>query len=266
LADALGEGSDKIAINLDALYKDYSAIKMISDGTKVQVELAAAKTTDSGKMELTREDGVSNWYPIQFHFHAPSEHTVMGEQYDLEMHIVHLGADGSLGAVLGIFFDTKKGGSGTNMFLNYLAGLATQATVTGPLPLKGYLDSLNLEEFWSYDGSLTTPPCTEGVRWSVLKQVQPISADQLKMFNDTFKDNATWSTKNGKGGNYREVQPFNSRPFYFSNWEANEHRTAMIVCAVLLAFVSIALVAVFVSICACPKMFGLVKAGKVVNN
>jgi len=64
---------------------------------------------------------------------------------------------------------------------------------------------LNTEDFWSYDGSLTTPPCTEGVRWSNLKTVQPISAEQLEMFNNVWKDSRDWSAQNGIRGNYREV-------------------------------------------------------------
>jgi len=48
--------------------------------------------------------------------------------------------------------------------------------------LKGFLHGIDTEEFWSYDGSLTTPPCTEGIKWSVLKDVQPISSDELDWF------------------------------------------------------------------------------------
>jgi len=86
-----------------------------------------------------------------------------------------------------------------------MKGLASQESVTGPLSLKGWLQSLNTEDFWSYDGSLTTPPCTEGVRWSNLKTVQPISAEQLDMFKDVWADNMSWNSENGYEGNYREV-------------------------------------------------------------
>jgi len=86
-----------------------------------------------------------------------------------------------------------------------MSGLATQDTITGPLSLKGFLQTLNLDEFWSYDGSLTTPPCTEGVRWSVLKTVQPISAAQLKVFSDVWKSNPTWAADNGGEGNNRGI-------------------------------------------------------------
>jgi len=83
------------------------------------------------------------------------------------------------------------------------------------------------------------------------------------MFNDVWKDNTAWSADNGTKGNYREVQPLNSRDLYFSNWEMNEFRVPTIVLAVFLSFVLVALVAVIVSVLVCPKIFGLAKAGQV---
>jgi carbonic anhydrase len=68
-------------------------------------------------MDLTREDEESIWNPLQFHFHAPSEHTIMGKNMDLEMHIVHLTPEGELAAVLGIMFDVEEGGDNENSFL-----------------------------------------------------------------------------------------------------------------------------------------------------
>lgn len=148
-------------------------------------------------MDLTFNDGnTSEWEPLQFHFHTPSEHTIMGEHMNLEMHVVHLSPTGALGAVIGIMFDVEKGGNGTNMFLKQMEGLATVAPLTAALSFKGFLQTLDTSEFWSYDGSLTTPPCTEGVKWSVLKTIQPISTAQLAIFGKGWNNNAR-----GKGDN-----------------------------------------------------------------
>merc|ERR1712127_1094187 len=116
-----------------------------------------------------------------------------------------------------------------------MSGLATQDTINASLGLKGFLQTLNVDEFWSYDGSLTTPPCTEGVRWSVLKTIQPISPAQLKMFTDVWAGDSTWSAANGGNGNNRGIQPLNSRPFYFSgSYAENGFRVATIVLSVFL--------------------------------
>jgi carbonic anhydrase len=189
---------------------------MIKADSSFKVDLAEFGSTSDGKMELTTKGGVTNWYPLQFHFHSPSEHTINGKNMDLELHIVHLTEDGGLGAVLGIMFDIEEGGDGENLFVNYMSGLSSEETITGSLPLKGWLQSLNTDDFWSYDGSLTTPPCIEGVAWTVLETVQPISASQLKMFRDVWGDNTAWSAANGDIGNNRVTQPLNGRDVYLS--------------------------------------------------
>ena len=72
-----------------------------------------------GSLDLVRADeGEKILTALQFHFHAPSEHSVNGKLYDFEMHIVHLFPDGSLGGVLGFFFDRKAGGDWDNDFLS----------------------------------------------------------------------------------------------------------------------------------------------------
>lgn len=69
------------------------------------------------------------------------------------------------------------------------------------MSVKGWLDTWNLNNHWSYDGSLTTPACTEGIKWTVFQDVQPISATQLAKFKNLWE--AT--------GNNRLVQPLNDR-------------------------------------------------------
>ena len=124
-----GTGKEQSPINLnteglkanDAMhitglnYKDYSSL------TFKQAALTAQDVTD-GFLRIHFADGDdSTFIPLQFHFHAPSEHTVDGKTYDLEMHMVHLYPDGSLGAVIGIFFDMAAGGNTANQFIAQVA-------------------------------------------------------------------------------------------------------------------------------------------------
>mmetsp|Transcript_15752 Transcript_15752/g.21357 ORF Transcript_15752/g.21357 Transcript_15752/m.21357 type:complete len:121 (-) Transcript_15752:159-521(-) len=119
--------------------------------------------------------------------HAPAEHTVEGQQYDLEMHFVHLinthnpesSADGYEGkadfAVIGVFFD-RSAGNKDNPFIDSLAASATVSSgETKPITdvnVADFLEKLDYTNgFYTYNGSFTTPPCTEGVKWVILNQV-----------------------------------------------------------------------------------------------
>jgi carbonic anhydrase len=89
-------------------------------------------------------------------------------------------AGGGLGAVIGVSFDRVAGGNEDNYFLDQIIPVYNTAPTVKQLEaqntyVKSFLNSLDFTNFWSYSGSLTTPPCTEGIKWSVLKEAQPIS-------------------------------------------------------------------------------------------
>lgn len=150
-----------------------------------------------GEFQLTFPDGsMSLFEPLQLHFHSPSEHTVGGKHHDLEMHIVHQykGTQGQLGAVIGVFFDIEDGGDAPNAWIEamnfsgavpYVHGDDTadppiEAVFGTPIVnanLASFLGSLDLTRYWSYPGSLTTPPCLEGIKWTVVADVQNISRE-----------------------------------------------------------------------------------------
>ena len=142
------------------------------------------------------------------------------------MHIVHVNkATRQLGTVIGILFDKEKGGS--SQFLETLAvefasNLEKISIVDESLQTSFYrvdeqvaveqlIKSLDLSKFYHYEGSLTTPPCTEGLNWFVMHDTQPISADQVDAFTKMWAGNPDFS----KGsGNYRVTQPLNGRVVY----------------------------------------------------
>lgn len=134
----------------------------------------------------------------QFHIHSPSEHTVNGEYFDMEIHLVHISDAGKI-AVAGVLFKQGK----KNVFLEKFWKMLPET------PGERILDkTLNLnaadvlpanKTYYAYDGSLTTPPCSEGVKWYVLSEPAEISAEQLAEFQKLYK------------GNFRPVQPLNGR-------------------------------------------------------
>ena len=210
-------------------YDNYSS-QIANYGSTIKV------TTGSGDYHLTSYDGFT--YPFefaQFHMHAPSEHTRDGRLYDLEMHFVHVidkdstaiqvedrdHQDSADYAVIGVFFDRIEGGNRTNDFLEQL-NVTEDRTVTGNQPVSflyvaDFLASLNYEGFYHYDGSFTTPPCTEGVKWVVLNQVQPISDEQLSKFTERWAGYYNFAHGNG---NNRMIQPLNDRTIYYSGASA----------------------------------------------
>ncbi|MGA3344592.1 MAG: carbonic anhydrase family protein, partial [Terracidiphilus sp.] len=126
---------------------------------------------------------------VQFHFHHPGEAPVKGKLTDMEVHLVHKSADGKI-AVVAVRLVEEAGNPNAVLaalwpHLPKTAGATEKVTemisAAGLLPAdRGY---------WTYTGSLTAPPCTEGVRWFVFEQELSLSRDQLRAFAALYKMN-----------------------------------------------------------------------------
>lgn len=130
---------------------------------------------------------------IQFHFHEPSEHVVAGRQFPAELHYVHVNEDGRI-VVLGVAIDI---GNEHPVFQTILENVpheegqenATTGIQLNPTQLLPTLDLDNLD-YYTLAGSLTTPPCSEGVQWYLLPQTITISAAQLEQLKGLYTTNA----------------------------------------------------------------------------
>ncbi|KAK8923484.1 Bifunctional monodehydroascorbate reductase and carbonic anhydrase nectarin-3 [Platanthera zijinensis] len=150
-------------------------------------------------------NGTEYWIK-QLHWHVPSEHTIDGRRYSLELHMVHESADKKI-AVVGILYKLGR----PNRFLAQMSGYIKKLTDLEDAEEKvGVVDPWKLQwgsrKYYRYIGSLTTPPCTEGVIWTIIKKIRTVSREQVKMLkeavHDDFEENA------------RPTQPTNAREVY----------------------------------------------------
>ncbi len=131
---------------------------------------------------------------VQLHFHEPSEHLFRGKELPAEMHFVHINKDGRI-AVLGVAIDIGENNAAFQTILDNMPRNEGEANSTSGIKLN--LDKLlpagsnfaNLK-YLTLAGSLTTPPCSEGVQWYILTQSMTISADQLEQLKSFYSDNA----------------------------------------------------------------------------
>lgn len=148
---------------------------------------------------------------LQFHFHGPSEHTFQGGgQFPIEMHLVHRNAAGQL-AVVGVMIrrGTENAGFPTGRFLRQILPRAEGVEVKFDTKSINAADLLPADpQAYRYLGSLTTPPCSENVRWFVLKQPIEFSDEQVNILREAL---GQLEFASAAGANNRPTQPLNGR-------------------------------------------------------
>ena len=181
---------DGIPVELDAIQFDYklSAFRVIDNGHTVQVNVESGNriVVNGRRYDL-----------VQFHFHRPSEERLNGRQFEMVAHLVHKDLEGKL-AVIAVLIEEGKGHPVVQQVWNNLP-LEKHTEQAG---LQG-IDLLQLlpedRRYVTYMGSLTTPPCSEGVLWMVMKKPVTVSAQQISIFSRLYPMNA------------RPVQPTGNR-------------------------------------------------------
>jgi carbonic anhydrase len=173
-------------IQLKLSYKP-TPLNIVNNGHTIQVNYEAGNTVQLNEKEYSL---------LQFHFHTPSEHTVKTEHFPMEMHLVHKNDDGELG-VVGVFIEEGSKNEIIEKIWKQMPSESGHVDSKDTVNVQGLLPE-NLE-YHQYHGSLTTPPCSEGVYWIVLSTPIQASTAQVDVFKDLFKFNN------------RPVQPINDR-------------------------------------------------------
>jgi carbonic anhydrase len=172
---------DGIPVQLEAIQFEYrpSSFRVVDNGHTVQVNVEPGNTiVVSGR----------RYDLLQFHFHRPSEERINGRQFEMVAHLVHKDLDGKL-AVVAVLMDQGKMHPLVQQVWNNLPleknseqGAMTQIDLNLLLPEN--------RQYYTYMGSLTTPPCSEGVLWMVMKNPAAMSREQIQVFSKLYPMNA----------------------------------------------------------------------------
>jgi carbonic anhydrase len=172
---------DGIRVDLEPIAFDYhpTGFRVIDNGHTVQVDLDPGNSIEV----LGRRYALQ-----QFHFHNPSEERIDGRQFAMVAHLVHKSADGRL-AVVAVLLEPGSANAIVQAVWNNLP-LEKGEPVVARKRLE--IAALLPEDrgYYTYMGSLTTPPCSEGVLWMVMRQPVPLSAEQIAIFARLYPMNA----------------------------------------------------------------------------
>lgn len=191
------EGVKQSPINLEQkkLVSDKDPIMFHYEPYKINPKTFGVKVTSNASNKYI-EVGGKIYNLVQFHFHMPGEHSIDGKISPAELHFVHQDDNGNL-AVVGVMIEEGKSNPMIKYILNSVgdkqAKLAVESSdITNLLPMD--------KSYFHYMGSLTTPPCTEGVNWFVLRTSIEASKEEIAALSKTMPSDTA-----------RPVQPLNNR-------------------------------------------------------
>ena len=167
-------------------------IDALDNGHTIQINAETGETLTVGD---------KSYALVQFHFHAPSEHTVKGEHFPMEMHFVHEAYDGAL-AVVGVLLDEGAMNPSIARLWSQLSEAPSEATIRMPTDFADHIFPDVGTGIYHYNGSLTTPPCSEGVKWYIRKSLTTLSTEQIAAFEEVYDHNN------------RPLQELNERTLY----------------------------------------------------
>ena len=197
------DGTEQSPINID-----FSAVEVEKSGGETEIKYKPSSFTIQNNGHTIQANAIDSgnttvingkeYKLAQFHFHTPSEHQFNGTNYDMELHLVHKDADGKI-AVIGVMIQEGDENKTLADLWNQLPQEETETDIslTKPVDLQALLPKEDIA--FHYEGSLTTPPCTEQVNWTVFEAPIEMSKEQIEKFRQLFPDD------------HRPVQSLNDR-------------------------------------------------------
>ena len=182
-----GQPADLRAVQL---HYRATTLELVNNGHTVQVNVEPGSRLRFGNEEYEL---------MQLHFHSPSEHRIYARELPMEIHFVHKSRDGELAVIGALARVSHRPHSALRRIWEYLPMAAGEKSNAGGMRLNPISLMPMKRDYLTYEGSLTTPPCSEGVRWFVFREPVRISDREVKKFTRAVGDNA------------RPVQPLHGR-------------------------------------------------------
>jgi carbonic anhydrase len=173
LAGAIPATVNRLSIQWKTLAPD-----LVNNGHTLQANVQEGSTLTIGQTVFDLK---------QFHFHAPSEHALNGKRSAMEAHFVHSAADGRL-AVIGVLLAAGKRHPAFAELVRAAPRKEGEAKLRVPIDPHSFLPGTR--DFYRYEGSLTTPPCSETVEWSVFDSMVEVAAADIETFKALYPMNA----------------------------------------------------------------------------
>lgn len=166
------------------------AEKIVNNGHTIQVNYASGSMiiVDGHAFELK-----------QYHFHTPSENHINNASYPMEAHLVHADKDGNLAVIAVMFLEGAENEAIAQAWAKMPKKTGEESTLSAEAAAVGLLPADR--DYYRFNGSLTTPPCSEGVWWFVMKATMTVSKEQIEQFSEMMHH-----------PNNRPVQAVNARP------------------------------------------------------
>ncbi|CAK8571441.1 unnamed protein product [Lathyrus sativus] len=189
--------------NLGKLKKNYKTqnATIKNRGHDIQVKWEG----DAGSINING----TNYFLRQAHWHSPSEHTINGRRYDMEVHMVHESSKRkgkSKIAVVGLLYKIGRPNpllTKLSKYVKAMVDIEAERSIGAIDPSKIKFDG---KKYYRYIGSLTIPPCTEGVIWTIDKNIRSVSRAQIKLFREAVHDHAERNVRPIQLLNKREIQ------------------------------------------------------------
>eukprot|EP00252_Welwitschia_mirabilis_P023572 TRINITY_DN669_c0_g1_i2.p1 TRINITY_DN669_c0_g1~~TRINITY_DN669_c0_g1_i2.p1 ORF type:complete len:290 (-),score=11.48 TRINITY_DN669_c0_g1_i2:59-928(-) len=197
--------------NLGHLRRHYvaSEAKLVNRGHDIQVKWPSG----GGSIMINGTNFTLN----QLHWHTPSEHTINGKSCAMELHLVHQSQGGEI-AVIGILYEYGRNDPFLLSLKKDLRALADMGTENNTIDI-GLVNAMSVKfgskEYYRYMGSLTTPSCSEGVIWTILRKVSTVSRDQVRLLRKAVHDGYQYNARPVQELNGREISKFEPKP---SRW------------------------------------------------